>query len=491
MAKDKKAPKNQSQSHSYPPIVTVLGHVDHGKTTLLDAIRKTNIAQREHGGITQGIGASSIEISHEGANQSITFIDTPGHETFSKMRSRGAKVADIGLLIVSTVDGVMPQTKESIQTLKVASIPYIVVLTKSDVAEKNQAEKVKQQLLKEGIMLEGLGGDVPYISVSAKTGDNIKGLLDLILLVFDMQKKDEGDLGSKSLFAIVIESKLDEKAGPKATAVIKAGSLAIKDELIAEGVKGKVKMLTDALGKRVQKATVGEAVEILGFTSVPPVGSIITPVSEKAAAVESLEPTLARELVLSEDAAQDTVSIVLSADTFGSLEAIYASLPSKIIIIAKKTGEITPADILLAKSVGALCIGFNVKIRPDIIQLARNEKVLLKNYTIIYELLSELSEVLEGKALALEEQILGKAKVLASFPYEKTKVLGVKVIEGRIAKGDKVRVMRGETIVGEGTITSVRQGKESISKVESGHEAGAIISPLLDFEVSDVLICHN
>ena len=241
-----------SKDDFYPPVVAVLGHVDHGKTTLLDAIRKTNVAAREHGGITQKIGASEIEIVHDGKKRKITFIDTPGHQAFSQMRGRGVQAADVGLLVISSVDGVMPQTKESIQLLKNSKIPYIAVLTRSDDPAK-QVEKTKQQLLKEQVMLEGYGGDVPIIEVSGKTGDHVKELLDLILLVYELKKeanfypfKKEGPL-----MGIVIESKLDQRSGPRATVVVKNGILKVRNEIFAEDIKGKVRGLISDHGKTI------------------------------------------------------------------------------------------------------------------------------------------------------------------------------------------------------------------------------------------------
>ncbi|MBI2074624.1 MAG: GTP-binding protein [Candidatus Levybacteria bacterium] len=476
----------------YLPVVAVLGHVDHGKTTLLDAIRKTDVVKGEHGGITQRIGASTVEVVHENIKRRITFIDTPGHETFSKMRSRGAQVADIGLLIVAATDGVMPQTKESIELLKAANIPYIVVLTKSDMPEKNP-EKVKQQLLKEGILLEGFGGDVSYIEVSAKTGSNVKELLELILLVLDMHrsaKSQAESLAEKDGFkAIVIESKLDQKMGPKATIIVKSGSVSVKDELICEDIQGRVRTLINDQGEHIQNITVGEAAEVLGFEKVPNVGSVIYKKEEFVPAATPQKEVVVKPVDFS--APEDAIPVIIRTDTLGSLEAITQALPEKIIIVSSKTGEVTPADVMLAKSVKAIMLGFNVKIRPDVANLAKTEKVLLKNYTIIYELLDEIKEALEGKALSLQEVIYGRAKILASFPFEKTKVLGVGVLEGRVAKGDRVRLMRREDIVGESMISSVRQGKNPVSKVEKGQEAGVILSPMLDFTIGDMLICHG
>lgn len=492
------AKTESTKSTYFPPVVTVLGHVDHGKTTLLDAIRKTSIATREHGGITQKIGASSVEIMHEGQKRRITFIDTPGHEAFSKMRTRGTQAADIGILVVSVVDGVMPQTRESIELLKQTETPFIVALTKAD-AEAKQPEKVKQQLLKEGVLLEGLGGEVPYIEVSAKTGLHVKELLDLVLLlseVNDMLVKRSAEKSSQSpLRAIVIESRLDQKAGPKATVVIKNGMLSQRDEIVSGTISGKVRALIDDKGKILKTATVGDAVEVLGFETAPAVGSDVVRKGHAVAAmvekpIEKQAPLTAADFFQKpEDGSK--LSIILVTDTLGSLEAILAALPEKVVVISQKAGEISEADVLLAKSVGAFVIGFNTKLRSEVSQLAITEKVLMKNYTIIYELLDEITDVLEGKKLALEEKIYGVAKILASFPFEKTKVCGIQVIDGRVAKGDTVRIMRGDDTIGEASIVSVRQGKNQTSKVEKGQEAGIIISPLLDFTIGDMVICHG
>ena len=470
---------------NFPPVVAVLGHVDHGKTTLLDTIRKTSIAEREHGGITQKIGASSVEIPHEGSKRRITFIDTPGHEAFSKMRGRGTQAADIGILVVSSVDGVMPQTKESISLLKASGIPYIVVLTKSDAEQKNP-EKVKQALIKEEVVLEGYGGDVPVIEVSARDNTNIKELLDLILLVSDLHTGDVNIDSASPFRAIVIESKQDPKAGPKATIIIKNGKISVRDEITTGDVAGKVRSLISDLGKQVGEASVGDAVEILGFDRVPEVGSVVYKGSADAKALADRSENTRHSL-----SGEELISLILVADTLGSLEAIYASLPAKINVILKKTGDITTADVLLAKSTGSLVLGFNIKIKPDVAKLALTEKVLVKNYTIIYEMLDEIKDVVEGKELSLLEEVYGTAQVLAEFPFDKNKVMGIKVLEGRVAKGDKVRIERGDEIIGEGHINSVRVGKEQISKAEAGSEAGIIVGPAIDFAIGDMVICHS
>ena len=520
--------KLSSVASLIPPVIAVLGHVDHGKTSLLDVIRKTNVASREHGGITQGIGASSVEITVEGIKKHITFIDTPGHEAFAHMRGRGTQAADMGLLVVSLVDGVMPQTKESIEILKKTQIPFIVVLTKADVSGI-QEEKVKGQLVKEEVLLEGYGGDVPYISVSAKTNTNIKELLELISLVFAMKQKPSLD---NKLKGIVIESRLDQKSGSRATIVIKSGTLSIKDEIECEGIKARVRTIINDKGIHLDKAGAGEAVEVSGFEKVPPVGGLVLSVGSVSAGrgpAASFPPANApstgsvrvvgspssgvtppfptpplaplpfhsgqEAMPMPEDFLNEkkvpTLSIVLCADNQGSLEAIVRSLPPEINIALQKTGDITTTDILLAKSINAIVLGFNARIKPEIVKFAAQEKVLAKNYKIIYELISEIKDVLAGKQLALVEEIYGRAKILASFPYDATKVLGIKVLEGRVARGDKVRLIRKEEIIGESTINSVRIGKNVVSKIGEGQEGGVILSPFLDFTMGDMLICHG
>lgn len=481
---------------NYPPVVAVLGHVDHGKTTLLDSINKTNIANREFGGVTQRIGASSVEFISEGKARKITFIDTPGHEAFIKMRGRGVQAGDLALLVVSSTDGVMPQTKESIKLLLSSKIPFIVVLTKSDLENKNP-EKVKQQLLKEDILLEGYGGDIPVIEVSAKTKHNIKELLDLILLVFELRTQNLKVSEQSPLKGIIIESKLDTKSGPRATVVIKDGAITVRDEVWAEGIRARARTIINDKGEHLQKATIGDAVEILGFEKVPLVGSIVSKkllVEEKIVRPVKEAKSQPTDFMTSTPSQKD-LSIVICADTSGSLHAIVNCLPKEVLIVSQKTGEVTPADILFAKSIGAIVIGFNIKVSPSVLRLASVEKVLFKNYNLIYELISEITDVLKGKSIKVEEEIFGKAKVLAAFPYEKTKVLGITILDGRVARGDKARLMRpsadGDQVIGESVVSSVRIGKNVTSKVEKGHQAGIILSPSLDFAVGDMLIFHG
>lgn len=484
---DKRTTTKQETKLHFPPVVAVLGHVDHGKTTLLDAIRKSSVANREFGGITQAIGASSVEIVFDGQKRRITFIDTPGHEAFSNMRSRGAQAADIGLLIVSSVDGVMPQTRESIQLLKEAEIPFIVVLTMSDLPGKN-LEKVKQQIIRENIILEGYGGDVPVIDVSAKTDHNIRELLDLILLVSDMKGVNELADAEGQFKAIVIESKRDLRIGPKSTIIIKNGTIHIREELQCEGKVFRVRTVINDLGKPMQTATIGDGVELLGPEEVLPVGGIVTDKNIQFTAKDQpADFNSTEEFVYHKPKDSEGLTVIITADTQGSLEAILATLPKGITIVSSKTGEITENDVLRAKATNAIVLSFNTKIRSEVEKLAFVEKVLVKSYKIIYEMLDEIADVLEGKRQMNVEHILGKAKILARFPFEKTHAFGISLLEGRIARNDRVRIMRGENVIGETTIQSLRVGKNSESKVTKG-EAGLVLAHDLDITIGDMIL---
>lgn len=474
-----------------PPVVTVLGHVDHGKTTLLDAIRKTDVAKREHGGITQAIGAYQIEITTKEGKKKITFIDTPGHQAFAKMRGRGVGVCDIALLVVALDDGVMPQTKESIAHITQAGTPFIVVLTKADSQGANP-EKVKQQLLKEQVLLEGLGGDVPYIAVSAKTASGIADLLDLILL-FAQMKGITAD--PKAVFeGVIIESKKDRRKGTIATVIVKNGTLSVGDAIVSEKKPGKVRALISDTGSMLKEAVPGMPVEILGFSDVPPVGAKVTKQKEQQQLAEEIitpAPVVtAVETKKDEEQPVKKLPLILKTDTQGSLETILAALQGEDIqVILAGTGEPTEGDVLLARASGAFIVGFNLPISSSVVKLAENEGIIVKTYRLIYELEEEIKEVIalfkQGKA---QEVILGKAKVQAVFPYEHKKVAGSKVLEGRMAKGDKVRVERNKEIIAEGRIVSIRQGKEDIGKVEVGGECGILLSVSLDFEPEDVIL---
>lgn len=482
----------------HPPVVSVLGHVDHGKTTLLDALRKTDKASGEHGGITQAIGASEIEISHNETLRKITFIDTPGHEAFSNMRRFGVSAADIALLIVAADDGVMPQTRESIKLLQDAKLPFIVVITKKDIPGAN-IEKAKQSILREKILLEGVGGDVPYIAVSAKSGEGIPDLLDLILLVYDVSgiKKDE----KADFSGVIIESKLDKKRGPLSTVIVKNGILSQGEKLYQQEEIGKSRALVTSHGKTISKAIPGDAVEILGIKNVLQTGSLIYTRAVKSeshplpiqAPIHSITafPASAITEFLKDEKKESKLKIVLKTEGEAELNAIKNSLPEGIQVVYEGQGDIVFSDVHLAKDFGAIVIGFRVNIAKDAKILAENERVFYKTYNIIYELLDEVSDAMLGIIEQKQERTLGEATIQASFPSKDTTILGIKVLLGRIANNDSVKLMRGDKELGRSKIISVKRGKQEVKEVAKNLECGIILSPFLDFQVGDMLLSYN
>lgn len=456
----------------------VLGHVDHGKTSLLDSIRKTDTASREHGGITQSIGAYQVEA--EGGKK-ITFIDTPGHEAFSNMRSRGANVADIAILVVAANDSVMPQTEESIKIIKEAGIPFIVAINKVDLPEAN-VDKVIKDLLRFEVMLENYGGDVPWVKVSAKKGEGIKELLDLIGLLSEVN--EIGKEISSELLATVIESKMDKSRGPVATAIVKSGVLTAGENVFVSGIAEKVRALIDYKQQQIKEAPAGTPVEIIGLSVVPPVGSVIGQTQQTLQIHEAQKR--------SDQEGSQSLSLILKSDSLGTLEAISAQIPANTNVISSGVGEIGEADIMLARSTKAIVLGFNVKISPAASKLAETEKVLARTYKIIYELLEELSDAAEGMLTPeVVEEELGKGEIVAEFPFEKLRICGTRIVSGRIARGDLAKVMRGEEEIGRGKIKSVRVNKEEINKVEKGKECGILLEPQVDFRPGDDIISYR
>ncbi len=481
---------------SRPPVVAVLGHVDHGKTTLLDYIRKANVASGEHGGITQHIGAYQISYktkSHE--DRLITFIDTPGHEAFGKIRSRGANAADIAILVVAANDSVKPQTIESISQIQSAGIPLIVAINKIDLPGVI-IDKVKSDLAKHGVQVEGFGGDVPCVLVSAKEGKGISDLLELILLMADM-KELAGDQNG-ALSAVVIEAKIDKFRGQVATLLIKSGT-ALVGTLLYEGEKslGKVRALFDESGTKVEKALPGKPVEVLGFSSLPSIGVMVTGLPVAAAPLTAQKPKEAASvtdfLAAMTAADKKRLKLLIKADTSGSLEAVLEALIKiDIDIVSASLGEITEADILEARASGAVVVGFNVKVGAGVQKLATHEKVIFRTYSIIYELLDEMKDVVTGmEELLVTERVLGTGKVIAEFPYEKDRIAGTKVVSGRLAKGDSVRIMREETEIDRARIKSIRQGKNEVTKVEVGGECGVLLDKKVDFTLQDAIIAFT
>lgn len=485
--------KNTEQNDSavFPPVVSVLGHVDHGKTSLLDAIRKSNVASREHGGITQNIGASEIEVPHEGKKRTITFIDTPGHEAFSNMRSQGVNAADIVLLIVASDDGVKPQTKESIGIIKASGLPFIVVFTKSDL-ETVQLDRVKREVMSEGIALEGLGGEVPYISVSAKSGKGIQELLDLILLSYDLSelKKD----GAGDFMGVVIESRHDARRGALATIVVKSGHLSVGNDIFVNNeVVGKARALIGSDGQ-IKIANPGNAVEIFGMSSVVPFGSVIYTKKRDMHPVkvnQSLEeqPKSALDFLFGEEG--EVLSVVLKTETAGEMEAIQASLPENLKIVYSGQGEISVSDALLAKDFKAILIGFHVGMSKEAERIAEAEKIFHKTYNIVYELFDEIKDVAEMIEQEGQMRVIGKMGVLALFDGTSGKIIGGKVLEGRIAIKDKIKVVRGEEEIADSVIVSLKHDKKDVKEAGRETECGIMIRDSVDIRVGDVLLSYK
>lgn len=479
----------QNTRTSHPPVVSVLGHVDHGKTTLLDSIRKTNKADREAGGITQSIGASSIKISHEGEDREITFIDTPGHEAFSNMRSHGANASDIVLLVIALDDGIKPQTKESIDLILKSGVDFIVVFTKSDAPGAN-FEKVKGEVLKTGILLEGFGGNVPFISVSAKNNSNIKELLDLILIVYDIKeaKKDE----NASFLGVVIESELDKRRGPVSTIVVKSGSLTRGSKLYM-GIEeiGSVRALFDTQLKQAQTAFPGDAVEILGITKVLPAGSVIYTEPQKAEIVKSSSDLpvsvsphdLLKQIQMKNE---DKLPLILKTKTSGEYEAVLGSLPEDVEIIFEGRGDINVSDIMMAKDFQAIVVGFNVGIEKQAESIAIAQNIFFRSYTIIYKMLEEIEDAAQMILESNARKIAGRGKILAQFEGSAGTIIGIRVDEGRVQVGDFVQ--REETETNLGKVVSIKQNKEDVNVVGKDKECGIMTDPSIDFTIGDVLI---
>lgn len=471
-----------------PPVIVILGHVDHGKTTLLDYIRKSNLTSKEAGGITQGIGAYRVKLKVE--EKMVTFIDTPGHEAFNQMRSRGTKVADLAVLVVAANDGVMPQTKESIKYIKEAKIPFLVAINKIDLAGTS-IEKVKGQLAENDVLVEGYGGKVVSIPVSAKTGQGIEKLLEMILLLTEMEELKANLEGNFE--GVIIESKLDQHKGPLATILVQNGTLKVGDEAKIEKISAKVKAMFDENGKKVISAGPATPVEILGLKEAPPVGAKVRSASSgpSAPSIPSVIKKSSRKPASPEDT-KHKLKIILKADTVGSLEAILGNFSDDVLIIHSNIGDITQSDVNLASTTEAQIFAFNVKVPTNIIKLAQSEKVKIHQYKIIYELLEEIEkQVLKILEPTIDEEILGKAKIIAKFEIKGTKIAGAKVTEGQISKSAKIHLIRNKEIISDAKITSIKHEKEDITEAKTGQEFGAVFSPSLDFKIKDVIISYK
>ena len=483
-----KKSEQTNASSQFPPVVSVLGHVDHGKTTLLDAFRKSNIASREAGGITQAIGASKIEVEHEGKKRFITFIDTPGHEAFANMRSHGVSASDIVLLIIASDDGIKPQTKESIEKILASKLPYIVVFTKTD-APGASIEKIKSQLANEGVLLEGLGGDVPFIGVSAKSGEKIAELLELIVIVYDFS--DISKTEASDFLGVIVEAKLDKRRGILASLIVKNGKISVGDKVFTEKKEaGRVRALVDTLGAQVKEALPGDAVEVLGMTSVLPAGSIVNTkaISTNEKEVELATHTTADLMSILQNKQNEKLPVIIKTQTSGEFEAIVATLPDDVEVVFEGRGEISASDVLMAKDFNAIIVGFNVTIEKQAKILADSSKIFYRTYNIIYNLLDELIDAIALIRERAKRKVIGKAQILATFEGNEGQILGVRVTEGKLSVGDKIIISNGDIETPESKIISLKQGKKDVKEIGRGNECGIMIDPQVDFTIGGMVI---
>jgi len=501
----KYTPPSPEELKPRPPVVTVMGHVDHGKTTLLDAIRKTDVVSREAGGITQHIGAYTVKLED---GRIITFIDTPGHEAFTSMRARGAQVTDIVILVVAADDGVMEQTKEAIEHAKAAKVPIVVAINKIDKPDANP-EKVKSQLAELGLVPEDWGGDTLVTNISAKKKIGIEDLLELVLLQAEMlELKAAYDRPARGR---IIESKLDKGRGPVATVIIQEGTLKEGDVFVAGLTYGRVRAMFDSYGNRVKIATPSIPVEILGFEEVPQAGDdfIVLDEEEKARKVAEYRQRKAREAEIAKEAKISLeklfeklkegeikeLNIVLKADTQGTLEALQSSLLKlstdkvKINIIRAGIGAISESDVMLASASNAIVIGFNVKPTSNAKNIAKNERVDIKFYDVIYQLLDDVKKAMAGLLEPkLEEQITGIAEVRATFKIPKVGIVaGCYIKEGTIHRNNRVRVIRDGVVIFTGNIGSLKRFKEDVKEVSAGYECGLRIENFQDIKEGDII----
>jgi translation initiation factor IF-2 len=486
------------------PVVTIMGHVDHGKTTLLDAIRSSNLVDKESGGITQHIGAYRVPVK----NRFITFIDTPGHEAFTQLRSRGAKATDIVVLVVAADDGVMPQTKEAIDHAKAAGVPIIVAVNKVDKADAN-VDRVKQQLSKEDLLVEDWGGKTISVEVSAKEKKNIGDLLEMILLLSDVQEiKANPKVPAQG---VVLEARLDSQKGPLATVIVQQGTLEQGQAFVSGLTMGKVRAMFDEHGKVLKSAGPSVPVEIMGFTDVPVAGDPFQVMDDPNAAKLVVEFRKARDK--KPESARDSgvtlddlfkkiegghakeLTLVLKGDVQGSVEVLSDVLPPlstdkvKIKIVHAATGNVTEADVLLASASKAIVIGYNVKPAPKVLDLAKKEEVEIRTYKIIYQLTDDIKKALIGLLEpVIKETFQGRAEVRKVFQIPKVgAIAGCYVQDGRITRNSEARVLRGREVLHQGRITSLKHLKENVTEVKKDYECGIGVGGFNDFQPGDTI----
>jgi len=486
-----------------PPVVTIMGHVDHGKTSLLDTIRKTKVAAGEAGGITQHIGAYQVEVN----GKKITFLDTPGHEAFTAMRARGAQVTHIVIIVVAADDGVMPQTREAISHAQAAKVPIIIALNKIDKANANP-DRVKQQLAEMGVVIEEYGGDIICVPVSARRGTGIDELLDYILLVAEVQdiKANPNRLAT----GVIIEARLEKNSGPTATVLVQQGTLKMGDNIIVGALAGKVRAMFNDRGKRIQKAPPSTPVSIIGLPEVPQAGDQLEVTADERTARQRAQVEAEKRKNASTPLGQvslDTLytqmqegkvkelNIVLKCDVQGSAEALKNALSKlseeniKVRLIHEGIGNISETDVHLAAASDAVVIGFNVKADGAAQRQAQKEGVDIRYYNVIYKLTDEIQAALTGMLEPTYREVVeGHAEVLQTFKAGKTTVIaGCRVTDGKLTRSSQARVMRKGEKVHEGKIDSIRRGKDDVREIATGYECGIVLEDFTAFEVGDVI----
>jgi translation initiation factor IF-2 len=500
--------EDEEDLESRPPVVAMLGHVDHGKTTLLDAIRETNVAGGEEGGITQGIGAYQVE--HK--NRKITFLDTPGHAAFTSMRARGAQGADIVVLVVAADDGVMPQTREAASHAKAARVPIVVALNKMDLPSANP-EMAKQQLAEIDLVPDEWDGDTIVVPVSATKKEGLDDLMEAILLVADNKEIKANPEGE--VFGTVVEAELDKFRGVMATLLLQNGTITVGDTILAGKTYGRIKAMFDFLGNRIEKAGPASPIAVMGLNDVPRAGDIFRKVESEKEARSIVDEMLVKEeqgrSVLQRATLEDLFSrlqageeqelrLIVKADVQGSLEPIVNSIKEidekqpevSIDIIHQETGDVTESDVMLAAASDAIVIGFAVDSDTAAERFAESEGVSIRLYTIIYRLLEDIEKALKGMLEPeMVEKTIGRAKVLATFSVSRFKVAaGCRVLDGEIRRNGKIRVIRDNKTLFDGAIGSIKRGKEDVREVREGFECGIAIRDFHEFQEGDLLECY-
>ena len=486
-----------------PPVVTVMGHVDHGKTSLLDAIRSTNQIKKEAGGITQHIGASNVKVNGE----QIVFLDTPGHEAFTSMRARGAQITDIAILVVAADDGVMPQTIEAINHSKAAGIPIIVAVNKIDKPTANP-DKVMQELSEHGLISEDWGGDTIFVPVSAKQNMGIEDLLDMILLVAEVQELKANP--NRKAVGTIIEAKLDKGRGAVATVLVQKGTLSIGDAVVIGKVSGRIRAMIDDRGRKIKKAGPSTAVEILGLSEVPESGTKLYMVEDDKVARDMAERFKIRlrdeQLKSNQKVSLDDLfdriqegnvkelNLVVKSDVKGTIEAVKQSLLKlstddvKVKVIHEGVGGITESDVMLASASNALIIGFNVRPTNNALEVAKTEQVDVRTYTVIYSAIEDIKSAIDGMhEPEYREVFMGRAEVRDTFKIPNAVVAGVYVISGKITRNSNIRLLRDNVLIYEGELSSLRRFKDDVKELGVNYEGGLSIDGFKDVKVGDVV----